>query len=750
MHLISLSTENFKRLGTFQCSFTNGLNVIAGDNARGKSTLLQAISAALFGVTLVPGKKENIPTWGQTKASILLEFSLKGSTYQVMRTLTTAKLTRLETKELVANGNTAVTDAVKDLLGLTANDWDLFIQSKQHEAAGILTFGATALNRKVEEYAGVDLIEKVQAEAQRNATLYSSYAEAKGVSEEDLEQLHNNLAAAEAAEKEAEAALEVATRNLESHPEFSGTLPAVASKTARLAQRDVDRLSNAVDLADAALASAKKRVAEYEARVEGLVLRDDAALKEDLQQLHDEGTIAREEMTRLRTEQAAHVSAQTEFTKADAIFDGLNDAFQTGFREFDEVLLISERDQLDSDYLPTNQAEIDRETEEVGKAKAAYDNLSMLSDGAVCPTCNRAKEDHDPEKLKAEAAEAKVWWENRVARVSQLKQDRLTYDGRRKEIVDQLAAYDVAAKKVDEASATLAVAEQTLKGAPSVADQLKATEEAYETLRTAYAAKQQEIKGVDENNERHAAEHRALEKARTELEICTDTLNDANKALEEAPEPPTDEQISAIEKEEAAYLEARSAWERDRQALTSVLGSAQQSYKYQDGMLSIAVSRLGEANRKVEEAKNDLALSKKYSRLVQFLRDRRQTYLAEIWDTVMGLATRLVHQSSQGTITKLANLDGEFFYEEEGNMTPTPSASGAQKAMIGTSMRVALGRALYGGDSLMIFDEPTESCKEHNAASMAATLATSAKQVLLITHRETDQGLAENIINVGD
>ncbi|MNG17051.1 cysteine/glutathione ABC transporter membrane/ATP-binding component [compost metagenome] len=83
-------------------------------------------------------------------------------------------------------------------------------------------------------------------------------------------------------------------------------------------------------------------------------------------------------------------------------------------------------------------------------------------------------------------------------------------------------------------------------------------------------------------------------------------------------------------------------------------------------------------------------------------------------------------------------------------MAPTSSASGAQKGFIGTSLRIGLARALYGSDSLLIFDEPTESCSERNASGMTGMLAASAKQTLLITHRETDQALAENIINVGE
>lgn len=755
MRLIKLATVNFKKLGTFVTSFTNGLNVIAGDNARGKSTLLQAIETALFGATVVPGKKENIPTWGQNKFSVELIFQVEPHTYLVTRTGTAAKLLRLASgeasnDEIVANGNTAVTAAIEELLGLAARDWNLFVQSKQGESSGILTFGATALNRKVEEFAGVDLIEKVQGEAQRRYTLHNSYADAKLVSLEDIQVLEDAVAQNKELKAAANAAEHEALKVLGDMPEFTLQLPAVSSSVARDQQRAVERASNAVDVAQGKLDSAHTAVKQAAARAEAVTLRDVDVLKEELVHLHSDGTIARDVMTEMRTQQNAYITAQTAYTKADALFDGINDEFQASFREFDEVELIAERDMLDGDLIPSKQLEIDRESEEVGKAKVNYDNLIMLSDGAVCPTCNRAKEDHDPVKLAEEAAEAKKWWENRTAYVKQLKGDMAVLTGRRTVIVDQLAAFDLATRKVDAASAALAQAKEAYKATDSVADSLKAAEKAYDTLRTQYAEKQAQIAGVEENNERYHAEQRALTAAATELEICEDTLKDAMEALEELPEPPTDAEIAAIEQEEAAYQAALTEWKEKRGALQAALTTAEQNGTHQTKLLEIAERNLASAMAKNDAAKEDAALAKKYSRLVQFLRTKRQDYMQEVWATVMGVSSKLVNQSSKGLITKLENDDGEFTFEEDGVMAPTSSASGAQKAFIGTSMRIGLGRALYGSDSLLIFDEPTESCSEHNAGSMAAMIASSAKQVLLITHRETDQALADHIINVGE
>ena len=753
MLLLTLATTNFKKLGTFMTNFTSGLNVIAGDNAHGKSTLLQAIETALFGATVVPGKKENIPTWGQNKFSVELTFKVEPHTYVVTRSGTAAKLLRLASgeaanDEIVANGNTAVTAAVEELLGLAAKDWNLFVQSKQGESSGILTFGATALNRKVEEFAGVELIEKVQAEAQRLYTLHNSYAEAKQVGLAQIQELESQVEANRAVSAEADEAEQAALKAVGDMPEFTLQPPLTASSVARDQQRAVERASNAVELAEGSLLSARKAVTAAAERAEAVTLVDIEAMSEDLRQLQDDGKIAREMVTDLRAQQQAFTTAESAFKKADAANDQLNETFQAAWREFDES---SVRDELDQNASVTStlRETIAAATEEVGKAKATYDNLVSLADGAVCPTCNRAKDEHDPVKLKEEAHAALVKWDDAKAYVQKLNGDMNALTTRSRELNKQLEAFDRATKKVDEASAELAKAKEALAATNSVHNSLAEAEAGYETLRTQYAAKQQTVKGAEENNERFHAEQRALAAAEKEAEICEDTLADANKVLEELPEPPADAEITAIEKAEADYQDQLDNWKARRAELQRALESAEQNCSYQGKLLEIANTHMANALAKNEAAKEDVALAKKYGRLVQFLRTKRQDYMQEVWATVMGVSSKLVNQSSKGLITKLENTDGEFFFEEDAVLAPTSSASGAQKAFIGTSMRIGLGRALYGSDSLLIFDEPTESCSEHNAGSMAAMIASSAKQVLLITHRETDQALADHIINVG-
>lgn len=82
-------------------------------------------------------------------------------------------------------------------------------------------------------------------------------------------------------------------------------------------------------------------------------------------------------------------------------------------------------------------------------------------------------------------------------------------------------------------------------------------------------------------------------------------------------------------------------------------------------------------------------------------------------------------------------------------LAPVASALDAQKAFISSAVRIGLARELYGADRLLIFDEPIESMSETNASGLLASLTGAARQTILITHREQDQGLAAKIITVG-
>lgn len=738
MRLISIGTVNFKKLGTFFTEFKDGLNVISAENFKGKSTLLQAIEAAFFGPTVVPGKKELIPTHGQTTWSIDLKFAMgEGDVYYALtRNKTTAKLIRHTAgmgPELMANGNTPVTAAIEELFGLAAKDYNLFVQSKQGESSGILTFGTAALNKKVEEFAGVDMIDKVQGEAQRRATSYSGKAEAKGVSEEQMTEAQTAVTEAKEAAELAGIAVEAARQEAESHTEFSQQAPQAAAEL-RTAVQFAAELSNKLENAELALMHARERVTETKARFEKLAIVCADSLQEELDSLNTQGQALKVELTALQDQAGDYNRASEKATQLRAVVD-------TTFADY-----IPDEDSAHLDVAEADrnakQEERTKASELVGTTKATYDSLKSLASGATCPTCKRAKEDHDPAKLAAEAEAAKIAWEAAQAASKKLDGEVQALHTEIQCLVDALHGYNTAA------TAARTAEEELAKLTPVDTAVLEQKAAAHEEVRGAWAAANQKLKAAADNNTTYREEEQLYEQRKQELQTAQCLVAKLDQEWADLPEPPTAEEVVAAEQAEAAYRTAHDAWKERRTALNTTLSSAIADCSHKVQLLTLASNRIDGYNLKNAEARDDLLLSQKYARLVQFLRTRRQQYMKDVWDTIMAVSSKLVRVSSKGSITGLTNEDGDFHFVEEGISAPTTSASGAQKAFIGTAIKVGLARALYGSDSLLIFDEPTESCSEQYASSMAAMIASSARQVLLITHRENDQSLADHIINI--
>jgi DNA repair exonuclease SbcCD ATPase subunit len=731
--LLSLTTTNFKKLGNQDFWFTDGLNVIVGDNARGKSTLLQAIEAALFGITVVPGKKENVPTWGQSTFSLGLHFTVAPAVYVLTRTKSTAKLVRIDegNEELLANGNTPVTAYIEELLGITAKDYNLFVQSKQGETSGILTFGGAALSRKVEEFAGVDVIDKVQAAASDRAKFAARDVEMNTVSAEQLAAISdvvNQLEGEHFNAGEVLAEAEAAQARLEP---LAVAYPSPSSEELSKARRAADRLLRERSAAQANVDTLKSQLAELQAE-EVEEPGDVEAQREHLAELKRKAQDAQENLNTLRGKFGEALRL------GDAVVNA-EDAAEEAQRNLDEILAGRTREEIEeriSSLESGRRAALDL----VSIDRSEMAALKSMADGAACPTCGTQLTDHDPEKLAAEIAEKEKSVAANTQEAKGIEADvaALREELKRLDKGEDALRRHTAAKLANEAKL------EELPGLDTLQKDLAAATQALESL----APEVEKLQGSVATSEQVAA---VYQKHQTKLSSAAKKLaraEDALADLPEAPTPPTDVEIDT-----AAQLEAEARrLESEHAALARSLQKAVDDAGF---ALADAAAKLNDAQRREAELKGRQSAAQaaaadhdRAKRLGRFLGDRRNTYLKEVWQAVLAAASRQVATSSSGLIQRIDYRDGDFLFTEDGIEAPVTSASGAQKAHIGVAIRIGLSRALYGSDSLLIFDEPTESMSERHAVGLSSSLAGSAKQVLLITHREQDQALATNIIEL--
>jgi DNA repair exonuclease SbcCD ATPase subunit len=125
-----LTTKNFRKLTDHTFEFGPGLQVVRGSNEAGKSTMLEALGYALFGIKACREDLASTVTWGQPektlKVTVLLE--VDGVDYTITRGKSGAEVNYDGGKVV---GQTEVTAFVERLMGVaTANVSQLMLASQ--------------------------------------------------------------------------------------------------------------------------------------------------------------------------------------------------------------------------------------------------------------------------------------------------------------------------------------------------------------------------------------------------------------------------------------------------------------------------------------------------------------------------------------------------------------------------------------------------------------------------------------------
>lgn len=165
MIIESLHMKNFKSHQDTNIEFDTGISIIIGGNGAGKSSILEAVSFALF-KQYTSKRIEQLITIGQKRMSVEIQFTAHGRTYQVLRERTkTSSKAIMKIKEggrfqSLVSGDRQVTMEVQNLLDM---DGDLFLNAvyvRQGEIADLIERTSSEKKQMIGRLLGIDSLEK--------------------------------------------------------------------------------------------------------------------------------------------------------------------------------------------------------------------------------------------------------------------------------------------------------------------------------------------------------------------------------------------------------------------------------------------------------------------------------------------------------------------------------------------------------------------------------------------------------------
>jgi DNA repair protein SbcC/Rad50 len=159
----SLIIDGFRSFENAYLEFAPGQNYIFGQNWQGKSSIVDAIGFALFGLEIFPKKlagtavkADHLVNESCTRAKIRLQFDLAGTSYSIERTLPGRVVTLSCAGAAIASGIKPVGEKLTALLNIDAKLFQNIFYSDQDELRKSLEFSPEDRRIFIERLLGVE------------------------------------------------------------------------------------------------------------------------------------------------------------------------------------------------------------------------------------------------------------------------------------------------------------------------------------------------------------------------------------------------------------------------------------------------------------------------------------------------------------------------------------------------------------------------------------------------------------------
>lgn len=712
--LNKIKLRNFRKHTDTELTFNGGLSVLRAPNEHGKTTLIEAVCYALFGVKALRSPLEDTVTWGEPVNTLKVELDIvvDGVSYNIKRGKSGAEVNYDGGR---VTGQTEATNFICSKLKVDPVAATKLMLAGQGEIRGALEAGTKATTELIERLAEFDqldhLIELMQeklalgstASLQARLTDAEQQLAALGdLAEPDYAALEAKVADALAAHQAAQSALEA----------LEGDLSKAQAQVdaARAAQTHYEQAATALEQARkrAAQTLEKLQEAEIAANTYAVGLKDQNTLLEEIEALEKDADYLKAYQRLQPAIEACQADEHILFNTIDWLRDRIKD-LASSMKASQAVINSSEREIAlgeaalstgnctfcgqDFSHLPLVaeknaqiQAKIDqhkRARQEAAEAMASAEAEKRTLDGILTVSEARfATLDANPDY---------------VARVGNDLPPKLYWTGPK-------------VKDLQGCTAKLAEAQRDLRVVQADAAARQAAQTRYQMLKERQAEVDAEVSAAV---------------MQFELAVIRPDLAIAETARE-----------LVLAKRRPLSVAASDAQIAHRDA----------EYELRDSkrLYETSLQRLRAAEKAVSDLKSQIDSTEFNNALLKRVRQARPAIADKLWSIVLSAVSSYFSEmrGARSTVTK--DSDG---FKVDGH--PISTLSGSTLDILGLAIRVALIRTFLPTAPFLVLDEPCAAMdQQRTEATLGFVVACGFKQVVVVTHEDTSETIADHMIEL--
>jgi exonuclease SbcC len=784
MRLNSLRLCNFRQHIDTRIEFDSGITGIIGPNGSGKTTILEAIAWALYGMPAARGTRESIRSYraaARASVKVELDFELGGHRYFVTRGLTNAEVYLDGGNAPIATSISGVTDLLRRRLGMTHDEFFNTYFTGQKELSVMAAMGPAERAQFLSRVLGYERLRIAQKfiRDRRNSIvaeasgLRSAMADADLVNrtladaERRLRETQERARGVEARRMRARRAFDDLTPRWEAAQRERDALQALVAETrvtdgARTSlERDRARLER--DLTDAAAARQELNGALAElapfAELQSELQRLDRSCNEEARRrtLTETQRSLDEELARLRERRAKIDTAPALEVEATHALAQTRVALEDAQREFEAAQTEWTRDK--------QEAETKREAllDQLRDVERQREQIVELGENGICPICARPLETHFRtvlEVLDAQAESITVdgkYYRARIEQLAGIPAEVSAFDERRRQLFDEVAKHERRLARVQAAAQELG---GLIRDVAAKEDRLRVVERELSTIAVTYdAARHGEVRRLVQHltplSVRAARLATQLER---EPQLTADLAATTSRMAE------TEQYLSVLAAKTQSLHFSEEAFGQLREQYEGCAGelraselsavAAESDVSAARGALTAADEMRAELvkhERQLGELVRDRRLHEELDRAFTDLRtELNQTLRPEISE----LASRFIRDLTDGRYSEI-ELDDQYNIGVLEDGIPKPVISGGEEDLANLVLRLAISEMIAerAGQpfSLLILDEVFGSLDEtrrHNVVDLLRRLQDRFEQVILITHIESVREGVDRVVAV--